>query len=145
MTPEKLQTLPEFVTLGSPQLRAFTLEYCTNGADKLAAARKAYGPKDDENAAAYANRALRNPAVRGLVNQFYGRTDELGSRDAALAILWRRINAPGVEDKLLLDFLKLWGLWNGLEMAKAPAPAPPAAPTVDDAAADEILKDLNEE
>lgn len=145
MTPEQLQTLPEFVTLGSPQLKAFLVAYCTNGADKIAAARSAYEPKDEKSAITYANRALRHPAVRDLANRFYGRTDELGSRDRALAILWRRINAPGVEDKLLLDYLKLWGLWNGLEMAKAPAPAQPAVPAADEAAAADILNELNEE
>ena len=118
MNVEELKARPEYVTL-APQQQAFVLAYCTNGADKIAAAHAAYTTKDDNSALAIANRNLRHTAIRGLVNAFYNRTEETGSKTEALAIIWKKIqDGCGGDPKMLLDYLKLYGVWKGFEPDK---------------------------
>lgn len=118
MTVEELKTSPEYVTLTTQQ-QAFTLAFCTNGADKTGAAKTAYNAKDDQSALATANRNLRHPAIKGLVNRFYNRTDETGSKTEALAIIWKKIqDGCGGDPKMLLDYMKLYGEWKGFKPEK---------------------------
>jgi hypothetical protein len=121
MTVEELKTRPEFVTL-APQQQAFTLAYCTNKADKLAAARMAYTVKNDQSAIAIADRNLRHPVIKALVNVFYNRTEETGSKVEALAIIWKQIQSCA-DSKMKLDYLKLYGDWMNFS-TKPDAPLP---------------------
>ena len=123
MTLEELKTRPEYVTL-APQQKAWIEAYCTNGADRVAAARTAYEVRDDNSAVAISNRNLRHPAIRALVNLFYDRTEETGSKTEALAIIWKQIQAPNIDPKVRLDYLKLYGDWKGFTPEK-PANTPP--------------------
>lgn len=117
MTLTDLKSRPEFVML-TPKQKAFTTAYCSNGADKVAAARTAYPDlKDEDSATATANRCLRQPQIALLVKAFYNRTDETGSKSEALAIIWKRIQAQP-ED--LLDYLKLYGEWKGFNKPAKP-------------------------
>src|SRR5690348_8225128 len=106
MTLDDLKSRPEFVTL-APQQQAFLVAYCTNGADKLAAAKEAYTVKNDASAIAIANTNLRHAAIKALVNVFYNRTEETGSKTEALAIIWKQIQACP-DAKIKLDYLKLY-------------------------------------
>ena len=122
MTLDDLKSRPEFVTL-APQQQAFLVAYCTNGADKLAAAKEAYTVKTDESGISIANRNLRLPTVKALVNVFYNRTEETGSKTEALAIIWKQIQTL-TDPKLRLDYLKLFGDWKGFTPEKAAPEAP---------------------
>jgi hypothetical protein len=120
MTIEDLKSRPEFVTLGTDQQREFVVAYCTNGADRIKAAESAYAVNDDKSALATANRNLRHPAIKRLITDYYGMTDETGDKTAALAILWKKIQR---NDEDLLDCLKLYGEWKGFK-AEKPAEEP---------------------
>ena len=130
MTIEDLKTHPAFVTLSTDQQKEWVLAYCTNGADKIKASEAAYACNDTASAAAIASRNMRHPEIKKLVDAFYGRIDELGSKKEALAKIWRRIQGCS-DDKILLDYLKLYGDWMGFKPEK-PEPTEAATDSVDD-------------
>jgi hypothetical protein len=80
--------------LSTDQQREWVVAYCTNGADKIKATEAAYACNDTASAVAIANRNLRHPAIKRLVNDFYGMVDETGTRDEFLAILWKKVQGP---------------------------------------------------
>ena len=123
MTLDDLKADPRYVTL-PPSRREFVLAYCSNGADKVAAAKASSEVTTEESAISKANTVMRDPAVRALVNAFYNRTEDVGSKTEALAIVWKQIQTGG-ED--LLDYLKLYGEWMGFKSEKGPdePPKPP--------------------
>ena len=127
MTVEELKARPEFVML-APQQKAFVVAICENGRDKIAAAKAAYTAKDDRSAEATANRLVRHPKVHKLLKLFYDGIEETGSKDEALAILWKQIQNES-DTKLKLDALKLYGAWKGFTPDK---PEEPSADSTDD-------------
>lgn len=129
MTIADLQARPDFVMLG-PQQKDWVTAYCTNGADKIAATEKAYASNDSKSALAIANRNLRHAAIRKLITDFYGQTDETGSKSEALAIIWKKIQSTS-DAEILLDYLKLYGEWKGFK-AEKPAVEPPPIPLPED-------------
>lgn len=135
MTVEELKARPEYVTLG-PQQQQFVVAYCTNGADKLAAAKAAYTAQNDDSALAIANRNLRHTAIRGLVNAFYNRTEETGSKVEAMAILWKQAQDLNGDPKLRLEYLKFLAELKGWTKT-----AEPDNPETDYAAAVAALKE----
>lgn len=133
MTLDDLKAHPAFVTLESDQLREFVLEYCSNGADGIAAAEKAYAVNSRASAVATANRNLRrHAAVKRLVSDFYGMVDETGTREQFLAILWKKVQGgPGVDDKSQLGWANIYMKVKGYE-AEKPDPADSPTDSVDD-------------
>jgi hypothetical protein len=131
MTLEDLKTHPAFITLGTDQQREWVVAYCTNGADKIKATEAAYACNDTASAVAIANRNLRHPEIKKLVDAYFGRTDEMGSKKEALAKIWRRANAVGVDDVTFLDYMKLYGDWMGFKPSKT-EPADSPVDSVDD-------------
>lgn len=130
MTLDALKTQPAFVTLSTDQQREFVLAYCSNGADKIKAAEAAYAVNDTASAATIANRNLRHPAIKRLVNDFYGQVDETGTRDEFLAILWKRFrDCP--DDKAKLGWASIYMKVKGYE-AEKPDPADSPTDSVDD-------------
>lgn len=129
MTIEELKARPEFVTLGTDQQREFVVAYCTNGADKIKAAEVAYAVNDEKSALATANRNLRHPAIKRLITDYFGMTDETGSKTEALAIIWKQIQKGG-DPEIMLDYLKLYGEWKGFKTEK-PTDEPPKTDSED--------------
>lgn len=113
MTLDELKARPEFVVLG-PQQKDFVTVYCTNGAEKIAAAKVAYDTTSDESAEAIANRNLRHPAIKSLVKLWYEFSEHTGTKNEALAIIWTQIQSE-TDAKLKLDYLKLYGEWKGFK------------------------------
>lgn len=141
MTIDDLKTHPVYVTLGSPQQQEWVVAYCSNGADKVKATETAYATNDEASTVAIANRNVRHPAIRQLINEYFGRVDEKGNLDQALALLWRRINSPGMDDRILIQYLALYGRWNGFETEKRSASADADSP-VD--SVDDLVRQLEE-
>jgi hypothetical protein len=133
MTIEDLKAHPAFVTLATDQQKEWVLAYCSNGADKFKATTATYAPTDQASAAAIANRNLRHPAIKRLVNDFYGMVDETGTRDQFLALLWRKVNGC-TDDKTQLGWASIYMKVKGYEAPKGTAPTEPteSAESVDD-------------
>jgi len=138
MTVEELQTRPEFVTLGQQQ-KEFVTAYCTNGADKIAAAERAYAVNDKKSAEATANRNLRHPVIRRLINDFYGRTDETGTKSEILHIAWKKVQGGQLDAKELLSYLTFISKLKGFEADK-PAPPEDEPPAEDLTEIESLLK-----
>jgi len=127
MTIEELQKVPEFVTLRTQNLKDFVVAFCTNGADKIAAARTAYpGTKTDEGLSVTADRTLRHPAVKRLIGDYFGQVDETGSRDEFLGILWKKVrDGSGTDDKTQLGWATLYMKVKGYETKPTSSTEPP--------------------
>jgi hypothetical protein len=130
LTLDDLKTHAAFITLSTDQQREWVVAYCTNGADKIKATEAAYACNDTASAVAIANRNLRHPAIKRLVNDFYGMVDETGSRDEFLAILWKRFR-DCTDDKAKLGWAQIYMKVKGYE-AEKPEPADSPVDSVDD-------------
>lgn len=122
MTLDDLKASPAFVTLNSDQQRQWVLAYCSNGADALEATRTAYpSTKDEAGLVAIANRNKRHPAIKRLISDFYGQTDETGTRDEFLAILWKKVRDT-TDDKAKLGWATIYMKVKGYETKATPEP-----------------------
>jgi hypothetical protein len=130
VTLDELKKHPAFVTLENEQQKEWVLEYCSNGRDKIAATELAYVSNNRASANAQANRNLRHPAIKRLVNDFYGMTDETGTKDEFLAILWKRFRDCN-DDKAKLGWASIYMKVKGYE-AEKPEPADSPVDSVDD-------------
>jgi hypothetical protein len=130
MTVEELKAAPAYVTLGTDQQKEWVVAYCSNGADKIKATEAAYACNDTASAVAIANRNLRHPAIKRLVNDFYGMTDETGTKDEFLAILWKRFRDCN-DDKAKLGWASIYMKVKGYE-AEKPEPTDSPVDSVDD-------------
>jgi hypothetical protein len=128
MTIEELKARPDFVTDLNDQQKAFVLALCSNGKNKIEAAKMAYPGQADSSLQATANRALRHPVIARLVRDFYGRTDETGSKAEVLAIVWKKIQSPGLSPAEMLAYLKFQATLKGWD---APKPAKEDEPEAD--------------
>lgn len=129
MTIDELQARPDFVTELTTQQKQWTVEYCKNGADKVAATKTAYPTLAEQSIRPTADRLLRHPTIRRIVNDFYERTDETGSKRELSAMLWKRLQkCTDGDNETFLKLAALYGKWMGFE---ADAPAPPETPEED--------------
>ena len=80
------------------QQQAFVTAICTNGNDKLAAAKTAWACSDDKSAATMANRALRKPAIAKLVGIYFGERVERITREELLGHLAKRATDANRDD-----------------------------------------------
>lgn len=120
MTLDDLKAHPAFVTLSTDQQKEWVLAYCSNGADKIKATEAAYATNDTASTVAVANRNMRHPAIKRLINDFYGMVDETGTRDEFLAILWKRFR-DCTDDKAKLGWATIYMKVKGYE-AETTAP-----------------------
>lgn len=125
MTLEELKVDPRFITL-APSRREFVLAYCTNGADKVAAAKASSDVTTEESAISKANTVLRDPQIRALVNVFYDRTEDIGSLKEALAIIWEEARKNGP------DKFKWMSLYCSLRNFKGALPSEQSEPDLYD-------------
>ncbi len=145
MTLNDLKATPQFAAL-QPKQQAWVVAFCSNGGDAVAAARTSYSCQDDNSARVIANRNLKHTEMRRLTDAFL--KIEPGSRkftkDELLVRMSKKIAEEKVDDKVLLGLLTLYGKWEGFETEKAPAPSEPAVAEPDEAAARELLKELEQ-
>lgn len=138
MTIEELKSRPDFVVGLGEQQKDFTVAFCTNGADKLAAAKTAYNCTTEQSAITTANRALSHPTIKRLVADFYNVTEESGSKEALAALLWKRLNDGNTDQKCWLPIANLYAEVKGFKTERVPAePQETGFRSVNDA-----LKDL---
>lgn len=132
LTIDELKVNPAFVTLATDQQKRWVVAYCTNGADKVKATEEAYPACNDQaSIIATANRLLRHPAVKRLVDDFYGMVDETGTRDEFLAILWKRFRDCN-DDKAKLGWAQIYMKVKGYEADKPEPAESPEGVSVDD-------------
>jgi hypothetical protein len=147
MTLAELQATPQFAAL-QPQQQRYVTAFCSNGGNALAAAKAAYPNTAEKNLRVVANRNQNHKGIRRLTDTFMGISPALDkpTKDELLVRMGRKIMDSGTDDKILLGLLQLYGKWEGYETEKAPAPDAPKAglPEPDEAAAADILNELNE-
>jgi hypothetical protein len=127
MTIDQIVADSAFSRLSDGQ-KLFVRTLLANGRDKMAAAKSAWVPKDNISAESMANRALRNPVISRLVNDYFGTTaeEQLPSREDFQQLLWRKAQTAK-SDGDTLKYLALYARVSGLEFR--PAEAAPITPT----------------
>lgn len=118
--PEVFQS-PQFAQL-SIQQRTFLKEMCSNGWDKLEAAKKAWNCKNENSANAQANRAMRHPVISQLIALIDPAKSRM-TKDEALQLAAKHARtATEVAD--VVKCLQLIDKWEG--WSAAPPPPDPA-------------------
>ena len=130
MTLSELQKRPDFVTLSTANQKDFVVAFCSNGADRLAAAHTAHKCKNDKIAASIANRHLRHPSIKKLVEDFYDKPIDTGDKEQALAMIWKKLQGT-LADKDFVSLMNLYSKIKGFEPPSQAAPEPPA-PEIED-------------
>jgi hypothetical protein len=112
---------PQFAQL-SEQQRTFISELCSNGWDKVAAAKVAWGHKDDESAVSQANRAMRNPRVAALL-ALIDPTKSRMTKDEALQLAAKHARTAE-KPADAIKCLQLIGEWEGWSVEPPPGGSP---------------------
>lgn len=130
MTRQEVIVHPVFLRL-SDGYKNFVTALMDNGNDKRAAAHLSWKCKDDASAEAMANKALRKPAVRYLVDEYLGVSlaSRIPTRDELAAAAWERAQrtTDGNEAHKWFSMVKdVMGYNTKAQETPPPAPAPEA-------------------
>lgn len=123
MTLAELKARPDFVTDLTPAQQAWVVAYIESSADKMAATKTAYPNTAETSLNTVANRCKRHPVIRRLLNDYYGRTDETGSKDALVALAWRKASedTSGSDGKLQYQWATFYAKLKGFFAEKPEA------------------------
>lgn len=127
MTIDDIKARPEYVSLGSEQMKKWVIEGLTNGLDWFKATETVYNATTERSVQATVNRNLADPRIKSLLKAYIGQGDVTGSKTETLAIVWKQIQST-TDPAILLDYLKLYGEWMGFKSSKPVEPPSTADP-----------------
>ncbi len=136
MTIDEIRKHPFYKLLGSDQLRKFVDEMCSNGFDKMEAAKVAWGSENEQSQRTQANRALKHKGVAQLIALCQGRPN----REEYLIALNARA-AMADDDSVAYDFYELIGKVEGW-LTKPADNKPPADSPSRDKSLDDLVEEL---